>query len=149
MSKGQCKRAIKEQNDYICRVFRTKPRVLIENAGYGIELIEELKHEIHGVLKITRAKEGDKMLRAEAASAALESGNCWLPGYREGQDELSMPDDARNAAEVTDFINSCANFPNARYDDDVDAWSQAMNWLSGRPVRTSRTFSSFRRKAAA
>jgi predicted phage terminase large subunit-like protein len=145
MSKHQAKRAIKEQSEYVKRVARGASRfVLIENAGYGVELIEELKREMTGVKGLSRAHEGDKVLRAEAASAALETGNCFLPGYREGVDELSMPDDDRNAAEITDFIDNCANFPNARYDDDVDAWSQAMNWLSARPTSRSRVFSSFK-----
>ena len=145
MSKNQAKRAIIEQSRYIRSTMArgASHHVLIENAGYGPELIAELKREISGVHKLSRAKEGDKNLRAEAASASLESGNCWLPGYRLGQDDLSMPDESRCAAEILDFIDSCALFPNARYDDDVDAWSQAMNWLSDRPVRRARVYSSF------
>ncbi len=146
MSKEQAKRAILEQARYI----RNRKRfgvashfVLIEGAGYGIELVEELKREITGIKKLSRAHEGDKELRAEAASGALESGNCFLPGYREGTDEMSMPDDDRNSSDITDFINACAVFPNGRYDDEVDAWSQAMNWLSGRPMKRARVFSSF------
>jgi len=57
---------------------------------------------------------------------------------------MSMPNDTRNAAEITDFIDSCAGFPNARFDDDVDAWSQCMNWLSGRVIKRARVASSFR-----
>jgi predicted phage terminase large subunit-like protein len=146
MSKAQAKRAIIEQARYVRnrKVFGpASHHVLIENAGYGVELVEELKREITGVHKLSRAKEGDKVLRAEAASASLESGNCFLPGFREGQDEMSMPRDDRNSADITDFINDCAGFPNARYDDQVDAWSQAMNWLSGRVVRRARVYSSF------
>ncbi len=148
MNKGQAKRAIIEQARYV----RDRKRfghagyyVLIEGAGYGIELADELKRELTGVKKLSRAHEGDKVLRAESASAALESGNHWLPGYREGNDELSMPDDARNASEIVDFVDNCARFPNARYDDDIDAWSQMENWLSSRPVRAARVYSSFAR----
>jgi predicted phage terminase large subunit-like protein len=146
MSKAQAKRAILEQARHVRRMFRGAAYfVLIENAGYGVELIEELKREISGVKKLSRAKEGDKELRAEAAAASLESGNCFLPGWRMADDELSMPDDDRNPADVTDFIDSCAVFPNGRYDDDVDAWSQCMNWLSTRPARRARVYSSFKR----
>jgi len=144
MSKGQAKRAILEQAVYIRRLCRgAAHHVLIENAGYGVELVAELKREITGVKKLSRAREGDKNLRAEAASSSLESGNCWLPGFRMGNDDLSMPDEDRCAAEIIDFIDSCALFPNARYDDDVDAWSQTMNWLSDRPTRRARVYSSF------
>lgn len=148
MSKAQAKRAIIEQAVYIRdrRIFGGSSYfVLIENAGYGVELIEELKRELTGVKKLSRAKEGDKMLRAEAAAAPLESGNCFLPGFREGQDEMSMPRDDLNPADITDFINDCAGFPNARYDDQVDAWSQAMNWLSTRTIRQARVYSAFAR----
>jgi phage terminase large subunit-like protein len=55
-----------------------------------------------------------------------------------------MPRDDLNAAEITDFIDSCAGFPNARFDDDVDAWSQVMNWLSTKVVRPARSYSSFK-----
>ncbi len=147
MSKNQASRAIIEQANYVRDRARFGPAahyVLIENAGYGVELIEELKRVLTGVKKLSRAHEGDKELRAEAAAASLESGNCWLPGFRSGQDDMSMPDDARNSAEVTDFIDSCAGFPNARFDDDVDAWSQTMNWLSTRVIRPARVLSSFR-----
>jgi phage terminase large subunit-like protein len=54
-----------------------------------------------------------------------------------------MPDDDRNSADVTNFIDSCAVFPNGRYDDEVDAWSQAMNWITHRPVRRARSYSPF------
>jgi predicted phage terminase large subunit-like protein len=147
MSKGQAYRAIIEQANYVRdrSVFGPASyHVLIENAGYGVELINELKRVLTGVLKLTRAHEGDKELRAEAAAAGLESGNHFLPGYREGGGDLSMPRDDLNAAEITDFIDSCAGFPNARFDDDVDAWSQVMNWLSTKVVRPARSYSSFK-----
>lgn len=120
--------------------------VLIENAGYGVELIQELKREIPGVTKISRGGDGDKVLRAESASADLESGNCYLPGFRLGADEYSLPDEARCPADVVDFIDSCAVFPNGRHDDDVDAWSQCMNWLRTRSVSPMRRSSPFRRR---
>lgn len=146
MSKGQAYRAIVEQANYLRNRDIFGPcahHTLIENAGYGVELIEELKRVVTGVHKLSRAHEGDKELRAEAAAASLESGNCFLPGYRDGQNQLSMPRDDLNSAEITDFIDSCAGFPNARYDDDVDAWSQCMNWLSTRVIRPARVYSSF------
>ena len=86
------------------------------------------------------------MLRAESAAADLESGNCFLPGFRLGQDEYSMPDEHKTPARIVDFIDSCALFPNARNDDDVDAWSQAMNWLRTRTVQRARTWSSFKNR---
>ena len=145
MNYSQAKRAILEQSAHVRKLFPSCAHYcLIENAGYGVELILELKREITGVQKITRGSDGDKILRAESACADLESGNCWLPGFRMGTDEYSMPDESRCPADVVDFIDSCAIFPNGRNDDDVDAWSQCMNWLRSRTTAPARTWSSFR-----
>lgn len=145
MNYGQAKRAIMEQARYVRSLYpKIAHYVLIENAGYGIELIVDLKREITGVQKIPAGVEGNKVMRAEAASADLESGNCFLPGRRLGSDELSLPDEANCPADVVDFIESCALFPNAQHDDDVDAWSQAMNWLRARMLRPARTASPFK-----
>ena len=112
--------------------------VLIENAGYGVELIIDLKREIPGVQKVSAAVEGNKETRAESASDALESGNYFLPGH--GPPWQPAYDEHQTPADVAQFIASCASFPHARHDDDVDAWSQFGNWIRSRqtqPIRTS------------
>ena len=147
MSFSQAKRAILEQARYVRKLSpHSAHYILIENAGYGVELIQELKREVGGVTKITRGGVGDKVLRAESAASDLESGNCFLPGFRLGSDEYSMPDETRSPADTIDFIDSCAIFPNGRNDDDVDAWSQTMNWLRGRSVAPARAMSPFKRR---
>ncbi len=147
MNYGQAKRAVLEQARHVRQQWRyVGHHVLIENAGYGVELYEELRRELTGCHKLSRAHEGDKVLRAESAAADLESGNCFLPGHRLAHDEMSMPDESRCSADINGFIDECAMFDNGRYDDQVDAWSQAMNWLRSRVIRKSRTFSSFKRK---
>jgi predicted phage terminase large subunit-like protein len=144
MNYNQARRAILEQGAYVRKMWpRSAHHILIENAGYGVELIEELKREITGIKKMTPALEGDKILRAESAASDLESGNCFLPGYRMGQDELAMPDESRTPADILGFIDECAMFPNGRYDDQVDAWSQGMNWLRKRMLRSAKVYSSF------
>jgi predicted phage terminase large subunit-like protein len=150
MNYSQARRQILEQARYVRQTFpKSAHHVLIENAGYGVELITDLKRErgLTGVVKISTGGEGDKILRAEAASSDLESGNCYLPGRRLGSDELSMPDEANCPADVVDFINSCAIFPNGLHDDDVDAWSQCMNWLRSRTTAKVRMSSPFRRRS--
>lgn len=148
MNYSQAKRQIREQAKYVREHWRRAAHYcLIENAGYGVELIIDLKREMPGVLKVSPTQDGDKILRAEAASADLESGNCYLPGRRLGSDELSMPDEANCPANVVDFINSCAIFPNGPNDDDVDAWSQCMNWLRSRTIQKSKISSPFHRKS--
>jgi len=145
MSFSQAKRATIEQARHVRTLFpHASHYVLIESAGYGDELFTELKRELTGVTKLSHAREGDKVLRAEAASADLESGNCYLPGFRLGRDEFSMPDEKNCSSDIVDFIDSCAVFPNGRYDDDVDSFTQAVNWIRSRPAGRSRTWSSFK-----
>jgi len=147
MNYPQAKRAIIEQARYVRKLYpRAGHTILIENAGYGGDLADDLKRELTGVTKIASAQQGDKVMRAEAASSDLESGNCFLPGYRLGNDELSEPDDKRNSADIVDFINSCALFPNASHDDDVDAWSQCMNYARSKTSSGGRTGSPFSRR---
>ena len=147
MNYSQARRAIIEQARFVRGLYpRIAHYILIENAGYGVELIIELKRTLTGVTKITPTQDGDKIMRAESASSDLESGNCFLPGARLGEDELSEPDEAQISADVLDFINSCAIFPNGTHDDDVDAWSQCMNWLRKRNILTGRTASPFKRR---
>jgi phage terminase large subunit-like protein len=61
-----------------------------------------------------------------------------------GADEFSMPDEIRSPADTVDFIDSCAVFPNGKNDDDVDSFTQAINWIRSRPQGRSRTWSSFK-----
>lgn len=140
MNYGSAKRAVKEMARWArktwphCRHF-----VLIENAAYGVELIIDLKREITGVTKVDRGADGDKIMRAEAASDALESGNCFLPGY--GPPWQPIYDEHTTPSDIVGFIHNCSVFPNASHDDDVDAWSQVMNWLRSRSVAPMRTSS--------
>jgi predicted phage terminase large subunit-like protein len=140
MNYGLAKRTIREMALWSRRLWRgCRHPVLIENAGYGPELIVDLKRELTGVLPIIPGAEGNKEQRAEAASDGLESGNYFLPGY--GPPWQPAYDEHRTPADVAAFIHSCALFPNAAHDDDVDAWSQVGNWLrdkSAQPIRTSK-----------
>jgi predicted phage terminase large subunit-like protein len=145
MNFNQARRAVVEQAQHVRALFpHAAHYYLIESAGYGDELYLELKRVLSGGVKLSHAREGDKVLRAEAASSDLESGNCFLPGYRMGADEFSMPDEIRSPADIVDFIDSCAVFPNGKNDDDVDSFTQAINWIRSRPQGRSRTWSSFR-----
>jgi predicted phage terminase large subunit-like protein len=138
MNYGSAKRTVKEMAAWARRTWRHCPHyVLIENAGYGVEMIDDLKRELTGVTKISASAEGDKVMRAEAASDALESGNCFVPGF--GPPWQPAYDEHKSPSDVVDFLASCAVFPNGRHDDDVDAWSQTMNWLRGRNVTPMRT----------
>jgi predicted phage terminase large subunit-like protein len=134
---GSCRRAVRDMARWARKTWpRASHFVLIENAGYGVELIIDLKRELTGVTKITANQDGDKIARAESASDALESGNVFVPGY--GPPWQPAYDEARTSHDVVDFIASCAIFPHGSHDDDVDAWSQAQNWLRSRSSAPAR-----------
>ena len=139
MNYGKARRAIRDMAMWARKTWRTSfHSVLIENAGYGVELIVDLKREVTGVQKVSPAIEGNKETRAESASDALESGNYFLPGY--GPPWQPAYDEHRSPEDVVQFVANCARFPHAKHDDDVDAWSQFGNWIRSRqsePIRTS------------
>jgi predicted phage terminase large subunit-like protein len=141
MNKARARREIREMWQWARKTWRCPIYVLIENAGYGVELIDELKREITGVTKISPGAEGNKQLRAESAADALESGNYFLPGF--GPPWQPAYEESKSPADVVAFVHNAALFPNARHDDDVDAWSQAGLWLSKRTAMPGRTVSPF------
>lgn len=143
LSYDQCKRAVLEMAGTMRKTFRaSQHRILIENAGYGVDLLVDLSRLLGGVTKVSPGSEGNKTMRALAASADLETGNCFLPGAQ--LPDLSGPDDSVCPAFVMSFVDECALFDNAEHDDQVDAWSQAMNWLRSRSPSPLRTASMLR-----
>ena len=140
MNYGLAKRTVREMALWARKRWRgCRHQILIENAGYGVELITDLKRELTGVIKISPGQDGSKVMRAEAASDGLESGNYFLPGF--GPPWQPAYDEHKTPSDVADFIHNAAVFPNATHDDDVDAWSQLGNWLRDKqtqPIRTSQ-----------
>lgn len=85
---------------------------LIEDKANGPAVISMLHNKISGLIAVN--PEGGKISRAHAVAPSVESGNVFLPhpalyGW------------------VDNFIDSCAVFPNGANDDDVDAFTQALN----------------------
>jgi predicted phage terminase large subunit-like protein len=101
--------------------------VLVENRANGPAVISALHNELAGIIAID--PRGDKVARAHAITAQLEAGNVYLPGA--GNRERSDCDPALTAQWVQELIGECASFPNAAYDDQVDALSQALDRLRG------------------
>lgn len=84
---------------------------LIEDKANGPAVITMLRGKVSGLIAVE--PEGGKVSRAYAAQPEVEAGNVFLPhpalyGWVDG------------------FIGSCAAFPNAAHDDDVDAFTQAI-----------------------
>ena len=90
----------------------------IEEAANGAAVIELLKRQIPGIVPVH--PDGGKVVRAQAIMPFVEAGNVYLP-------------DPSIAPWIHDFIEECANFPNALHDDDVDAMTQALNQLGAMP----------------
>src|SRR5713226_4774765 len=87
---------------------------LIEDKANGPAVIQELKHDVSGLIEVN--PEGGKIARAHAVSPQVESGNIYLPH-------------PAIAPWVEAFIEEAAAFPNGRNDDQVDAMTQALNRL--------------------
>ena len=84
--------------------------LLIENKGSGMGLIQDLEREhIHA---IAIDPEGDKIMRMNNQTGRIEAGSVLLP---------------RRAPWLEDFRRELCAFPGGRYNDQVDAFSQALN----------------------
>jgi predicted phage terminase large subunit-like protein len=87
---------------------------LVEDKANGPAVIQELQHDIGGLIEVN--PEGGKVARANAVAAQVEAGNIYLPH------PLIAP-------WVEAFIEEAATFPCGRNDDQVDAMTQALNRL--------------------
>lgn len=93
--------------------------ILIEDAASGAMILQILsEHLPRGVAPAIACKPiDDKKTRFGPAQIMIEAGLLYLP---------------RNAAWLGAFEHELLGFPNARHDDQVDAISQLMSWLSRR-----------------
>lgn len=91
--------------------------VLVEDKANGSAIIETLHKEIDAVIGIN--PEGGKVARGYAIQPEHEAGNLHLP-------------DPSIAPWVEEVIGEASAFPAGAHDDDVDAFTQAINWLKNR-----------------
>ena len=84
-------------------------KILIEDAGVGTALIQELKKV--GLPAISVKPERNKKTRMSIQSAKFESGLIFFP---------------REASWLADYEAEIFAFPNVRFDDQVDSTSQAL-----------------------
>lgn len=106
-------------------------RKLVEDKANGTAVIDTLKSEIPGLVAVQ--PEGGKEARAHAISAFVEAHNVYLPA---------------DAPWVPNFIEEHAAFPNGAHDDQVDALTQALNFIRGRSVRLALVEQFFEEQAA-
>lgn len=84
-------------------------RVLVEDAGAGTALVQELRGTIAGIIAV--APKGDKESRMAVASAKFEAGQVYLP---------------EKAPWLADLESELFAFPASRHDDQCDSISQAL-----------------------
>jgi predicted phage terminase large subunit-like protein len=85
-------------------------RVLVEEAGAGIGLVQELVSRISGIIPVKADK--DKISRMAVASAKIEAGQVFLP---------------KQAWWLADLESELFAFPYVRHNDQCDSISQALN----------------------
>lgn len=86
--------------------------VLIEDKASGTQLIQDLKRD--GFHKVIAYKpEGDKVMRLHAQTAMIQ-GFLYLP---------------KGAPWLAAYVHELITFPRAKYDDQVDSTSQALDWI--------------------
>jgi len=92
-------------------------KVIIEDQGSGIQLIQDLRQANLGTSIIAYKPETDKVTRMSVQSAVIEAERVWLP---------------RKAPWLEDFKAEMLAFPGGRFDDQVDSVSQFLDWQSRR-----------------
>jgi predicted phage terminase large subunit-like protein len=94
---------------------------LVEEKANGAAVINTLRSEIENIIPINsktfRWSDQSKEARLNAVAPQFAAGNVYLP--MEG-----------NATWIPDYVAELTTFPSARHDDQVDATSQALLYLS-------------------
>ena len=93
--------------------------ILVEDSASGTSLIQDISQmKIVGLPKpIAIRPEGEKAMRMSAQSSKIEAGQVFLP---------------ERASWIDEFRTEILAFPYGRYDDQVDALSQLLNWIDWR-----------------
>ncbi len=99
-----------------------KPQaILLEDKASGQSLIQDLRHSTTLPI-IACTPVYDKITRFAATTPIIESGRLWLP---------------RNAVWLAEFEQELLSFPNSKYDDQIDALSQFLNWQRHKLLNTN------------
>jgi predicted phage terminase large subunit-like protein len=87
--------------------------ILVEDSASGTSLIQSLRQQSNLPIQAIRP-EGDKVTRLNLLTGLIESGHVILPP---------------EAPWLDDFLLEITRFPRAKYDDQVDSFSQALSWM--------------------
>jgi predicted phage terminase large subunit-like protein len=107
---------------------------LVEDKANGTAVMDMLKKSIPGIVAVNPKE--SKEARAAAVSPFTEAHNVHLP-------------DPELAPWIEDFVDEAASFPNGAHDDQVDAFSQALNRMLVRAGQGAAFLEAMRRAAAA
>lgn len=104
--------ALRERVELLCNRYRVQ-RLLIERASSGEQLITMLTREPRpGVpIPIPCKPTDDKIVRFHAQASRVEGGQVLLP---------------RSAPWLPDFLKEICGFPNSKFKDQADAFSQLL-----------------------
>jgi predicted phage terminase large subunit-like protein len=105
----ELKRAVKDR----AKLFQASV-ILIEDKASGTQLIQELNRE--GLHQVKPCKpEKDKIMRMHAQTPTIEGGFVYVP---------------REAPWLAGYLHELTIFPGAKYDDQADSTSQALEWIN-------------------
>jgi predicted phage terminase large subunit-like protein len=106
--------------------FRPEARAkLVEKKANGDAVVDTLKKKVTGLILLE--PEGGKDVRAAACEPTVEAGNVYLPA----SEYIPCPA-GYEPTTVEAYIEEHAVFPNGSHDDQVDAMTQALNWLESK-----------------
>lgn len=98
--------------------------VYVEDRASGQSMVQELRRE-SGISVIPYKVSRDKVSRVSSITPIVEGGRVFLP---------------ESARWLDDFINECVSFPSGTNDDQVDAFTMAVDVLSRQSVSPESLF---------
>ena len=106
-------RKIVQMHNLIKDKYKHSVKVLVEDKASGTQIIQSLRKD-HNIHPIAIKPEHDKKARLMGISHFIENGVCLFPGH--------------NPHWWSDFENELLKFPQGKYDDQCDAFSQGLNY---------------------
>lgn len=113
-------KAFRTKTDGRGRPYPKASAILVEDKANGTAVMNALEKEVSGLVAIN--PEGGKVARANAITPLYEAGNVWHP-------------DPTIAPWIDDHEASLLKFPKGKHDDDVDAETQALNYLHSKTTK--------------
>lgn len=106
-------------------LFPTISAKVVEDAANGPAVVEHLQQVIDGLILVK--PDGGKIARAYAAEPTCRSGHVYLPNPVDPKTGAAIAE----RAWVEKWKKNAAIFPKGKNDDDVDAFTQLVNYLKG------------------